>query len=69
MTNIMLNNSFIFPFLLQSDINQEWLMVSDKVNSLLVILLIIFGGFIAYLFMTGKKVAKLETQINELEKK
>jgi len=65
----MFNTSFIFGFLLQSDINQEWLMVSDKVNSLLLILLIIFGGFVAYLFMTGKKVSKLEEQLAELEKK
>lgn len=65
----MSNTSFIFGFLLQSDINQEWLMVSDKVNSLLLILLIIFGGFVAYLFMTGKKVNKLEEQLTELEKK
>lgn len=65
----MFNTSFIFGFLLQSDINQEWLMVSDKVNSLLLILLIIFGGFIAYMFVTGKKVSKLEAQLDELEKK
>lgn len=65
----MFNTSFIFGFLLQSDINQEWLMVSDKVNSLLLILLIIFGGFIAYMFITGKKLNKLETQLDELEKK
>ncbi|MEM6802155.1 MAG: CcmD family protein [Bacteroidota bacterium] len=64
----MFNTTFISNFLLQSDIQQEWLMVSDKVNSLLVILLIIFGGVIAYLFLTGRKVSKLEAQLKELEK-
>ena len=63
----MFNTTFIPAFLLQ-DIQQEWLMVSDKVNSLLVILLIIFGGVIAYLFLTGRKVSKLEAQLKELEK-
>ena len=65
----MFNTSFIYGFLLQTNIDQEWLMVSDKVNSLLLILLIIFGGFIAYMFITGKKVSKLEAQLDELEKK
>ncbi|MDW3645984.1 MAG: hypothetical protein R8P61_02885 [Bacteroidia bacterium] len=64
----MFNTSFIFNFLLQTEIQQEWLMVSDKVNSLLVILLTIFGGVIAYLYFTGKKVKELEAQLDELEK-
>ena len=49
------------------------LMVSTTkvyvVYVLLVILLTIFGGVIAYLYFTGKKVKELEAQLDELEKK
>ena len=50
-------------FLLQAQ-QQEWLFASDKVNAVLAVVLIIFSGFISYLFFTDRKIKRLEDQMN-----
>lgn len=62
---IHLLSTFIFQ-LLQTE--QSLLLKSDKVYSVLVVLLLIFGGLIAYLFSTDRKVKMIEKKIEELEK-
>ena len=51
-------------FLLQAQ-QQEWLFASDKVNAVLAVVLIIFSGFISYLFFTDRKIKRLEDQMNK----
>ncbi|MFN0204231.1 MAG: CcmD family protein [Bacteroidia bacterium] len=55
-------------FLLQASQN-EWLFASDKIYSVLTIILMVFGATIAYLFMTNRKINQLEQKINELKNK
>jgi len=53
-------------FLLQEE--KSWLMQSDKVYSVLAVLLIVFGTLIVYLYFTNRKLKKVEEKISELEK-
>lgn len=51
-------------------VNQnDWLFASDKVYSVLTIILMVFIGTIAYLFLTNKKVNELEKKVSDLEKR
>lgn len=52
----------IFSFLQTQQ--QEWLFASDKVNAVLAVVLIIFSGFISYLFFTQRRIKQLEDQIS-----
>jgi len=45
-----------------------WLLASEKVNSVLVIVLLIFGAVLTYLILTQRKVVRLEKQMEELER-
>ena len=58
----MLNFAY---FLLQAD---SVLLRHEKVYSILAILLVIFGAFMAYLFVTNRKLNSLEKKIEDLEK-
>ncbi len=46
---------------------KSWLLKSDKVYSVLAVLLIIFSALIVYVFLTNKKVKQIEAKIKELE--
>ena len=48
--------------------SQDLLLMSDKIFSVLTILLVIFGGLIGYLFFTNKKIGALEAKIDALDK-
>lgn len=51
-------------------VNQnDWLFASDKINSVMTIILMIFVGTIIYLYLTNKKVNELEKKISDLENK
>jgi hypothetical protein len=52
-------------FLLQS--NPSWLLASEKVFSVLAVLLIIFGLLIVYLMFTNKRISELEQKMSEME--
>lgn len=42
-------------------VNQnDWLFASDKINSVMTIILMVFAGTIIYLYLTNKKVNELE---------
>jgi len=47
---------------------KAWLLASEKVNSVLAIVLLIFGAVLTYLILTQRKVARLEKQMEELER-
>ena len=47
---------------------KAWLLASEKVNSVLVIVLLIFGAVLTYLILTQRKVSRLEKQMEELER-
>lgn len=47
---------------------KAWLLASEKVNSVLAIVLLIFGAVLTYLVLTQRKVARLEKQMEELER-
>ncbi len=47
---------------------KAWLLASEKVNSVLVIVLLIFGAVLTYLILTQRKVVRLEKQMEELER-
>lgn len=49
--------------------DQSILLVSDKIYSVLAVLLIIFGSLVAYLYVTQRKVSRLEQQMDQLEQK
>ncbi|MCI4671526.1 MAG: CcmD family protein [Bacteroidia bacterium] len=59
-------NSFFSIFLLQEKA-QSWLFASEKVNAVLAVVLVIFVGFISYLFISQRKVSQLEKQMDQLE--
>jgi cell division protein FtsL len=51
-------------------VNQnDWLFASDKINSVMTIILMVFAGTIIYLYLTNKKVNELEKKISDLEKR
>lgn len=47
---------------------QDILLQSDKVYSILAILLMIFGAMIGYMVLTERKLQQLEKKINEKNK-
>ncbi|MEO1449249.1 MAG: CcmD family protein [Bacteroidota bacterium] len=52
-------------FLLQTrPQDNELLFVSDKIYAVLAVILIIFGGFITYLFLTQRRIKRLEDQMD-----
>ena len=59
----MIKNVFSNLILLQSE--QAWLLASEKVYSVLTVVLIIFVVFIGYLIFTNKKVSDLEKKLEE----
>ena len=63
---------YMLPILLlqtKFETQKEWLLTSDKVYSLLTVLLIIFVAMIAYLVWTNRKVNRLEEKMDSLENK
>lgn len=62
----MLNTLFSI-FLLQSQ-QQSWLFASEKVNTVLAVILVIFIGFASYLAISERKVSQLEKQMDQLDK-
>ena len=61
-------NSFltILSTLLQAD-ETRWLFKSEKVNTILVVMLVIWVGIVVYLLWTGQKISKLEARMEELK--
>jgi len=47
---------------------KSWLFVSEKINSVMAILLTIFAGIVVYLVLTNRKISKLEEQIKDQDK-
>ena len=60
----MINLLFI---LLQAS-DKPWLLASEKVNSVLAIVLLIFGAVLTYLILTQRKAIRLEKKMDELER-
>lgn len=60
-------NTFFSIFLLQSQ-EQSWLFASEKVNTVLAVVLVVFVGFVTYLTLTQRKVSQLEKQMDQIEK-
>ena len=61
--------TFINILLLQTTVQETtFLMTSDKVYSILTVLLIIFGLVIGYLVLTGRKISKLEKLMDSWNK-
>lgn len=59
-----MNTSFLQSFiLLQTE--KTWLLMSDKVYSVLTVLLLIFGALIVYIFLTNRKIRDLEKKLKE----
>lgn len=48
--------------------SKDLLLMSDKIFSVLAVLLIIFGALIGYLIFLGRKVRALEAKMDSLEK-
>jgi hypothetical protein len=48
--------------------SNDLLLMSDKIFSVLAILLVIFGSLAGYLFFLNKKIGALEEKIDALEK-
>lgn len=46
----------------------SWLLASEKVYSVLTVLLIVFVALIAYLFLTNRRVSRLEKKIDDLKR-
>ncbi|MCB9231920.1 MAG: hypothetical protein H6581_09670 [Bacteroidia bacterium] len=46
----------------------ELLFRSDKIYTVLVVVSLIFSGLIVYLFLTDRKVGKLEKQVEDMVK-
>lgn len=61
----MIANFSLF-ILLQA--KQSWLLMSDKIYSVLAILLIVFGLLSIYMVSTNRKISDLEQKMDELEK-
>ncbi|TAE47518.1 MAG: hypothetical protein EAZ89_17675 [Bacteroidetes bacterium] len=53
----------IFSLLLQEQ--KAWLLMSDKVYSVLAVLLIIFGLLIAFMVFTNRRISDLEQKMTE----
>ncbi|MDX2250352.1 MAG: hypothetical protein SF052_26450 [Bacteroidia bacterium] len=49
--------------LLQAE--KTWLLMSDKVYSVLTVILLIFGALIGYLVLTNRKIRNLEKKLKE----
>ncbi|MDX2286295.1 MAG: hypothetical protein NW241_19150 [Bacteroidia bacterium] len=61
-----MNQTAYFLYLLLQQ-QPAWLLRSDKIYSVLSILLIIFGLLISYLMFTNKRISELEQKLHELE--
>ena len=59
----MINHILSILPLLQSE--QTWLLASEKVYSVLTVILIIVALFIVYLMYTNKRVSELEKKIKK----
>ncbi|MEM0997465.1 MAG: CcmD family protein [Bacteroidota bacterium] len=42
---------------------QQWLFANEKLNTVIVIIAVIWVGIIVYLLLTGKRVSKLESEL------
>ncbi|MEZ4824753.1 MAG: hypothetical protein R3C61_00450 [Bacteroidia bacterium] len=59
-----MNTHFLSSFLLLQT-EKTWLLMSDKVYSVLAVLLLIFGGLILYIFLTNRKIRDLEKKLKD----
>ena len=57
----------LITILLQSEASKPWLLASEKINSVLAVVLLIFGAILTYLMLTQRKAKQLEKKIEELE--
>lgn len=55
-------------FILLQEATKPWLLASEKVNSVLAVVLLIFGAVLTYLMLTQRKAAQLEKKMEELER-
>jgi|GEM_PF-2891295 Tfp pilus assembly protein PilO len=54
--------------LLQANPSGDWLFASEKINTVLVVVLIVFLGMVSMLVYNLVKVKKLEQKVQELKK-
>ncbi len=54
-------------FILLQETSKPWLLASEKINSVLAIVLLIFGAVLVYLVLTERKAARLEKKMTNLE--
>lgn len=59
-------NSFL-AVLLQAAPSQKWLFQSEKINTVLAVILVIWVGIVVYLFLMHRKVSKVEQEIQRLK--
>jgi CcmD family protein len=48
---------------------QGLLLRSDKIGSVLAVIAVIFIGLVVFLLLTGKKISKLEKELEELKRR
>lgn len=48
-------------------VQDTWLFKSEKINTVIVVIMVIWLGIVVYLLWTGKKVAKLEKEMQEMK--
>ncbi|MEO0895413.1 MAG: hypothetical protein AAFY71_03260 [Bacteroidota bacterium] len=54
-------------FTLLQDHQKSFLFASEKINTVMTVALVIFGGLLAYMIFSGIKVGRLEKKMDELE--
>ena len=57
----------IHNILLQAPSPDHFLFRDGKINTVFVVVLIIWGGTLGYLLLSGKKVSRLEKKANEIQ--
>ena len=46
---------------------QQWLFANEKLNTVLIIIIVIWVGIIVYLLLTGMRVSKLENELKQVQ--
>lgn len=46
---------------------KEFLMADEKINTVVVVVMIILAGIVVYLIMIGRKTSRLEEKLEELK--
>lgn len=47
---------------------QKWLFANEKLNTVLIIIIVIWVGIVVYLLLTGMRVTKIENELKQVKK-